>query len=193
MDKRTIIERIIIIVSLLFFSRSSDAAEEADIRLYLTNGDIITGKLIDRAPDLIIIRARGDIQTYMPTQVTKIETLESLGDKAKTIRVMTFPHIEFLGGTVAFGSVAFLSFSSASDKQDEADQNKRVNLPPFSYKKLEDDAAKLRAVGWTATALAVGVTTLALIPRWVEKKTFPDITLRMNPDGSVSMAYTRQF
>ncbi|MBI4530971.1 MAG: hypothetical protein HY709_05550 [Candidatus Latescibacteria bacterium] len=181
-----------LLLFVLFFAGSSGSAEEPDVRLYLTNGDIVTGKLIDHAPDLIIVRARGDIHTYLPDQVVKIETLESLGDEARIVRVRTFPHIEWLGGTVALGSVAFLSLSSASDKQEEADQNKKVNLPPFSYSDLEDDAAKLRAIGWSMAALATGTTVFALIPRWVEKKAFPDISLRMDRDRTVYVAYTKR-
>jgi hypothetical protein len=185
-------DTIYFLLFVLFFVGSSGSAEEPDIRLYLTNGDIVTGNLIDQAPDLIIIRARGDIHTYLPGQVVKIETLESLGDNARIVRVRTFPHIEWLGGTVAIGSMAFLALSSASDKQEEADQNKKANLPPFSYSGLEDDATKLRAVGWSMAVLATGTTVFALIPRWVEKKTFPDISLRMGRGRGIYVAYTRK-
>lgn len=161
------------------------ADEEADVRLFLVGGDIVVGKLISSAPDLVIVRARGDIRTFEPSQITRLETLASLGDRARSVRVATFPRIQFLGATVGLGSVAVLAFQSANDKQSQANDNRQAGLGSSAYASLESDAGRLRAIGWTAGALAAGTAVFALIPRWVDKKTFPEVGLSATGDRMV--------
>ena len=77
---------------------------EADTRIYLSDGSVVAGKLLERSDDLIIMRVEEEIFTFDPqTEVEKIVTLNSLGGKAREITTTDFPYIRFLGGSLAFG------------------------------------------------------------------------------------------
>ncbi len=70
----------------------------ADTRLYLADGSLVEGTLIERDQELVILRVNDKIFTFDKTEIDKIITLESLGGGAETITVTEFPYISFLGG-----------------------------------------------------------------------------------------------
>ena len=167
---------------------------EYDVRLYLKDGDIVTGKLIEHSEDLIILKAKKEIFTFEPEEVDKIVTLDSLGAGAKTVEVITFPRIGFLGATVGLGAVALLAFNSASEKDKDAENNRSSDDPKLiaSAKELEDEATTRRLIGWIATSLAVGATGFAFYPEKEERRIFPDVSL-MPGNMSVKVTYAVQF
>ena len=63
----------------------------ADTRLYLADGSLVEGNLIEKAQDLVIMRVNDKIFTFDKTEIDKIITLESLGGGAHTISVTEFP------------------------------------------------------------------------------------------------------
>ncbi|MXX41342.1 MAG: hypothetical protein F4Z85_25370, partial [Gemmatimonadetes bacterium] len=50
----------------------------ADTRLYLADGSLVEGNLIERDQDLVIMRVNDKIFTFDKTEIDKIITLESL-------------------------------------------------------------------------------------------------------------------
>ena len=147
-----------------------------DTRVYLTDGSVVMGQLLESS-DLIIVRGEGgEIFTFEPEQVDKIVTLESLGSEAYAEVVTEFPYISFLGGTVALGLVSWLQVDPASDRDAEADLNK--DLVPARAKSLRDKADRARLYGWSGALLAAGCLGVALVPRKAERKVFPEFGLQ---------------
>ena len=166
-----------------------------DARVYLTDGSVVMGKLLERSEDLIILQVREEVFTFDPqTEVERIVTLNSLGTKAKTTTVTDFPYISFLGGTVAFALLSALQFDTASDRDKEADVNKANLLLPRA-KKLRDKADRARLWGWSSALLAAGTLGVALIPRKRTQRVFPDLTLRTSVSGEplVHLALRTEF
>ena len=90
---------------------------EADTRIYLSDGSVVTGKLLEKSPDLIIMQVKEEIFTFDPqTEVDKVIGLNSLGGDARIINTTVFPYISFLGGTLAFGLLSALQFDTASNR-----------------------------------------------------------------------------
>lgn len=153
-----------------------------DTRVYLNDGSVVMGQLLE-STDLIIVRSEGgEIFTFEPEQVDKIVTLESLGGDARTEIVTEFPYISFLGGTVALGLLSWLQFDTASDRDAEADLNK--DLVPARAKDLRDKADRARLYGWSSALLAAGCLGVALIPRKGERRVFPELTFRGGSPGA---------
>lgn len=149
---------------------------EMDTRIYLKSGDVVTGKMVQRSPDMVILKLDNDIFTFEVREIARLETLDSLGDRAERIEVREFPHLGFLGATVAFGAVATFGFNRASDKEEDAAVNRP--LLPDRARQLEDQASTARAVAWSATAAVVGSAIFALYPKKVERRVLPEIGLR---------------
>ena len=159
---------------MVYAATSEDTANEA--RVYLTDGTVVQGQLLDRAADLIIVRVDHEVYTFEPVQVRNIVTLNSLGGAARTETRLEFPYISFLGGTAAFGLLSWLQFDRAGDKRNEADLNRIADLPGRAAK-LEDDADQAERLGWGAAALAAGSLGVALIPRRTEHRVVPALSL----------------
>jgi len=149
------------------------AAEDADVRLYLNDGNVISGKLVELGPELIIIKKNREVFTFEVGEVKKVVTLESLGEDAKIVPVWTFPRLGFLAGTFAGATLALWGFGDASSKEEEADDNARLKLSGRE-KELRDDADNARLIGWSATVAGVACLVVALIPERGEKRVFPD-------------------
>ncbi|MFP6590969.1 MAG: hypothetical protein VCE12_10665, partial [Candidatus Latescibacterota bacterium] len=125
-----------------------------DTRVYLEDGTVVMGQLLERSADLVIVRGNdGEIFTFEPEQIDKLVTLESLGSEARTVTVREFPYISFLGGTVAFTLISWLQFDTASDRDSEADVNAQNGLISRA-RELEDKADRARWWGWTSALLA---------------------------------------
>ena len=120
----------------------------ADTRLYLADGSLVEGNLIEKAQDLVIMRVNDKIFTFDKTEIDKIITLESLGGGAHTISVTEFPYISFLGGALAFGLLSWLQFDRASDNEAEAALN-REHGQLSRAQKLDDKADRARIYGWS--------------------------------------------
>jgi len=149
-----------------------------DTRVYLVDGTVIMGQLLE-STDLIIVRGEGgEIFTFEPEQVDKFVTLDSLGSEARTEIVREFPYISFLGGTVAMGLLSWLQFGTASDRDDEAELNEQFPETRSRAADLRDKADRARLYGWSAGLLAAGCLGVALIPRKVERRVFPELTFR---------------
>ena len=71
----------------------------ADTRLYLADGSLVEGNLVEKAQDLVIIRINDKIFTFDKTEIDKIVTLESLGGGAQTISVHRVPLHQFSRGS----------------------------------------------------------------------------------------------
>ena len=113
----------LVIQPYLALAESSPSAG-ADTRIYLADGSLVEGTLVEKDQDLVIIRVKEKIFTFDKTEIDKIITLESLGGGAQNITVTEFPYISFLGGAVAFSLLSWLQFDRASDNDAEAALNR---------------------------------------------------------------------
>tara|TARA_B100001250_G_scaffold359744_1_gene336788 strand:- start:3800 stop:4375 length:576 start_codon:yes stop_codon:yes gene_type:complete len=146
----------------------------ANTRLYLFDGSIVEGRVIEKDNDLVIIRVNKKIFTFEYEEIEKIVTLESLGAGAKTISVKDYPYISFMGGAVAFGLLSWLQFDRASDNEKEAILN-RTHDQFARAKKLEGKADRARVYGWATAVVSVGSLGISLISREETKRVFPEI------------------
>ena len=161
-----------------------------EARVYLRDGTVVQGQLLDRADDLIIIRVDNEVFTFEPKQVKNIVTLNSLGGEARTVTELEFPYIGFLGATAALGLISWIQFDRADDKRREADLNEESGLPARAAK-LDDDADRAELLGWGSAILAVGSLGIALIPRRTERRVFP--ALGFSNSGTPSLQLTCRF
>ncbi|MBT3346332.1 MAG: hypothetical protein HN712_05115 [Gemmatimonadetes bacterium] len=162
-----------------------------DTRVYLLDGTIVMGQLLDRSDDLVIVRSQdGQIHTFEPGQIEKMVTLDSLGSQAQTVTVREFPYISFLGGTVALGLVSWLQFDTANERDAEAKINE-TNGVLSRAAELRDKADRARLWGWSSRVLALGSLGVALIPRDRTKRIFPELSLR--PDGATRLQLVYAF
>ncbi len=161
---------IVLLLGQAMMAGSIRAAEDADVRLYMNDGSVFSGKLVELGPELIIVRKNREISTFEVGLVKKVVTLESLGEGAKIVPVRTFPRLGFLGGTFAGATLAWWGFDNASSKEKEADGNTGMN----SEQKLRDDADTARLVARGAVLVGAACLVAALIPEWTEKRVFPD-------------------
>ena len=163
----------------------------ADTRLYLADGSLVEGNLIEKAQDLVIMRVNDKIFTFDKTEIDKIITLEALGGGAHTISVTEFPYISFLGGALAFGLLSWLQFDRASDNEAEAALN-REHGQLSRAQKLDDKADRARLYGWSTAALAAGSFGVALIPRKSTRRIFPELSFR-DGEPRVGVSYVYSF
>jgi hypothetical protein len=154
----------------------TDDGPGQEARVYLTDGTVVQGRLLQRADDLIIVRVDSEVYTFEPDQVRNIVTLNSLGGAAETRTSLEFPYVSFLGGTAAFGLLSWLQFDRAGNKRDDADINQASGLPDRATK-LRDEADTAELLGWSAAVLAAGSLGVALIPRRTEERVFPALSL----------------
>jgi hypothetical protein len=166
-------------------------APETDTRLYLADGTIVMGKLIEQTDDLFIMQVEREIFTFKREEVDKKITLESLGTQAHSVKVREFPYVSFLGGTVAFGLLALLQFDTASDRDKEADLNKDNNLHGRA-KSLRDKADRAKVLGWSSAVLAVSTMGVALYPKTTTKRVFPELTLESG-EPTLHLTYRHSF
>lgn len=159
-----------------FAALAQTAQRTAEVRLYLTDGQVITGHLVSRSKDLIVVRSQEQIFTFEPGQVVKIVTPETLGSGARTVTVREFPYLSFLGGTVAFGLLSWLQFDTASSRDRDADLHAENKLLPRE-KKLRDKANRARLLGWSSAVLATGTLAAALYPHKTTRRVFPELSL----------------
>ena len=163
----------------------------ADTRLYMADGSLVEGTLLEKDSDLVVIRVREKIFTFDKTDIDKMVTLESLGGGARSITVTEFPYISFLGGAVAFSLLSWLQFDRASDNETEADLN-REHGQLARAQKLDDKASRARLYGWSTALFSVGSLGVALIPRKATRRVFPELTLR-DGERSIGFSYVYRF
>jgi len=163
----------------------------ADTRLYMADGSLVEGTLLEKDNDLVVIRVKEKIFTFDKTDIDKMVTLESLGGGARSITVTEFPYISFLGGAVAFSLLSWLQFDRASDNETEADLN-REHGQVARAQKLDDKASRARLYGWSTALFSVGSLGVALIPRKATRRVFPELTLR-DGDPSIGLSYVYRF
>ncbi len=163
----------------------------ADTRLYLADGSLVEGNLLEKDQDLVIMRVNDQIFTFDKTEIDKIITLESLGGGAQTVSVTEFPYISFLGGALAFGLLSWLQFDRASDNEAEATLNREYGQLSRAQK-LDDKADRARLYGWSTAVLAAGSFGVALIPRKTTRRIFPELSFH---DGTprVGVSYVYSF
>ena len=161
-----------------------------DARVYLTDGTIIMGQLIQRSDDLVIVRnSSGEIHTFEPNQIDRIVTLDSLGSQAQTVTVREFPYISFLGGAVAFSLISWLQFDRASGFEDDAKLNRLASLEAQAVK-FEDKASRARKFGIATALFAAGSLGVSFIPRKATRRIFPEISLNDGePSAGISYVY----
>ena len=163
----------------------------ADTRLYLADGSLVEGNLIEKAQDLVIMRVNDKIFTFDKTEIDKIITLESLGGGARTITVTEFPYISFLGGALAFSLLSWLQFDRASDNEAEAALNRQHDQLARAQK-LDDKADRARLYGWSTAVLAAGSLGVALIPRKTTRRVFPELSFR-DGEPRIGVSYVYSF
>ena len=165
---------------------TSAAERPVDARVYLIDGSVVMGQLLENS-DLVIVRGEdGEIYTFEADQVKNLVTLGSLGGEARTVTETEFPYISFLGGTFVFGLLAWLQFDTASDRNQSADDNETAALTSLDSiaraalqaraNQVRDKADRARLLGWSSTLLAVGSLGAALIPRQRTRRVFPAIS-----------------
>lgn len=167
---------------------------ESDTRLYLTNGTVIMGRLIEHSDDLVIVQVENQVFTFEREEIDRIVTLESLGAGAQTVTITEFPYISFLGSTVAFGLLSWLQFDTASDRDRDAELNAASGVFARA-RELRNKADRARLLGWTSTALALGSAGVALMPRKATRRRFPELSIQTKISGSPSilLAYNGLF
>ncbi|MDA0337805.1 MAG: hypothetical protein O2782_21775 [bacterium] len=164
-----------------------------DTRVYLTDGTVVMGQLLEKSADLVIVRSSdGEIFTFQPEQIDKLVTLDSLGSQAQTITVREFPYISFLGGTVALSLISWLQFDTAGDRDAEADVNQENGLLARANE-LQDKASRARLWGWSSAILAAGSLGVALIPKSRTKKVFPELSLDASGGPRAQLVYRHTF
>ena len=161
----------------------------ADTRVYLADGSLVEGTLVEKSKDLVIIRVKEKIFTFDKTEIDKIVTLESLGGGAKSITVTEFPYISFLGGAVAFSLISWLQFDRASSFEDDAKLNRLASLEAQAVK-FEDKASRARKFGIATALFAAGSLGVSFIPRKATRRIFPEISLNDGePSAGISYVY----
>ena len=161
----------------------------ANTRVYLADGSLVEGTLVEKGKDLVIIRVKEKIFTFDKTEIDKIVTLESLGGGAKSITVTEFPYISFLGGAVAFSLISWLQFDRASSFEDDAKLNENAGLEGQA-EKFEDKASRARKFGIGTAVFAVGSLVVSFIPRKATRRIFPEISLNDGePSAGISYVY----
>ena len=164
-----------------------------DTRVYLADGTVIMGILLERSADLVIVRGTdGEIFTFQPDQIDKVVTLDSLGSQARTVVVREFPYISFLGGTVALGLISWLQFDTASDRESEAKINEQNGLLARANE-LRDKSDRATLWGWSSLILATGSLGVALIPKSRTKKIFPELSFDASGDPRAQLVYYHSF
>ena len=175
----------------LALAETAPPIEGADTRLYLADGSLVEGTLIEKDKDLVIIRIEEKIFTFDKTDIDKLVTLESLGGGARNITVTEFPYISFLGGAVAFSLLSWLQFDRAADNEAEAALN-REHGQLARAQKLDDKASRARLYGWSTSLFAAGSLGISLIPRKTNRRVFPELSLR-DGEPSVGVSYVYRF
>ena len=163
--------------------------ERADTRVYLADGTLVEGTMVEKGAELIIMRVEQKVFTFDRTEIDKIVTLESLGGGAETITVTEFPYISFMGGAVAFGLLSWLQFDRASDNEQEAELN-RVHQQLSRAQKLEDKASRARVYGWSTAIFSAGSLGVSLIPRKATRRVFPELSASSDGDPMLRVKYT---
>ena len=160
---------------------------EADTRIYLSDGSVVTGKLLEKSPDLIIMQVKEEIFTFDPqTEVDKVIGLNSLGGDARIINTTVFPYISFLGGTLAFGLLSWLQFDTASDRKREAATHEENELFARA-RELRSKSDRARLWGWSSALLAAGTLGVALIPKKRTRRVFPQANLTTTDAGTLAL------
>ena len=160
---------------------------EADTRIYLSDGSVVAGKLLERSDDLIIMRVEEEIFTFDPqTEVEKIVTLNSLGGKAREITTTDYPYISLMGGSLAFGLLSALQFDTAADRTREAAVNEENGLLERA-KDLRSKRDRARLWGWTSALLAAGTLGVALVPKKRTRRVFPEAHLTTSQTGTLAL------
>jgi len=182
---------IILVLQVGTFSVAAQTAqtERADTRVYLSDGTLVEGTMVEKGAELIIMRVEQKVFTFDRTEIDKIVTLKSLGGGAKTITVTEFPYISFMGGAVAFGLLSWLQFDRASDNEQEAELN-RVHQQLSRAQKLEDKASRARIYGWSTAALSASSLGVSLIPRKATRRVFPELSVGIDGDPILRVKYT---
>ena len=175
----------------LALAETAPPIEGADTRLYLADGSLVEGTLIEKDKDLVIIRIKEKIFTFDKTDIDKLVTLESLGGGARNITVTEFPYISFLGGAVAFSLLSWLQFDRASSKEADAATN-RLHDVRGAAEKLEQQAKRARQFGVASGILAASSLGISLIPRKTTRRVFPELSIR-DGEPSVGVSYVYRF
>ena len=175
----------------LALAETAPPIKGADTRLYLADGSLVEGTLIEKDKELVIIRIEEKIFTFDKTDIDKLVTLESLGGGARNITVTEFPYISFLGGAVAFSLLSWLQFDRAADNEAEAALN-REHGQLARAQKLDDKASRARLYGWSTALFAAGSLGISLIPRKTNRRVFPELSLR-DGEPSVGVSYVYRF
>ena len=101
---------------------------------------------------------------------------------------------------MALGLISWLQFDTASDREAEAEINRKntTDLEDGAgllarAEDLQNKADRARLWGWSSGLLAAGCLGVALIPRTKTKKVFPKLSLDTAGRPEVQLVYRRVF
>ena len=101
-----------------------------DTRVFLVDGSVVEGRLIEHSEELVIVEVEERIFTFEMSDVDVVTTLSSLGASAQTKSVVEFPYISFLGATAALSLMSWLQFDTASQRDANAARHEEQGTLP---------------------------------------------------------------
>ena len=131
-----------------------------EVKLYLKDGSVVTGELVEATPLLVILRIQGEIYTF---EVREIEHMVLPGPSQTRRPGWSFPRLGFLGGTLAGGVVAWWGFDSASRKERDARLQEGYGLLERAGE-LREEARRDRKIAWIGVVGGVVCAVVALVP-----------------------------
>ena len=170
----------------------------SDTRVFLLDGSVVEGRLIEQSGALVIVEVDKQIFTFESSDIDYVQTLNSLGTKAQTTTIVEFPYISFLGATAAFGLLSWLQFDTASERDADAKRHEEQgSLEEFDLraraKDLRDKADRARLWGWSSAVMAGGSLGVALMPKRREVRIFPEVAVDSDGSKRIILAYRHRF
>ncbi|HID10170.1 MAG TPA: hypothetical protein EYP17_02570 [Candidatus Latescibacteria bacterium] len=168
---------------LLFLLGAAGLSFGEQVQLYLKDGSVIAGELVEATPLLVILRVQGEIYTFEVREVERIVLFEPSRTRGPTWK---FPRLGFLGGTLAGGVIAWWGFDSASSKEQDARLQEEYGLFQRAGE-LRREARRDRKIAWAGVAGGIICAAVALVP---ERTGSPKVEARLGEDFRVSIVYS---
>lgn len=131
-----------------------------EVQLYLKDGSVVNGELVEATPLLVILRVQGEIYTF---EVSEIERIVLPGPSQVRRPGWRFPRLGFLGGTLVGGVVAWWGFGSAFQKERDARLQEEYGLLERAGE-LREEARRDRRIAWMGVVGGVMCAVVALVP-----------------------------
>jgi len=148
------------IVLLLLTLGTAEFVLGEEVQLYLKDGSVVTGELVEATPLLVILRVQGEIYTF---EVSEIERMVLPGPTQTRRPGWRFPRLGFLGGTLVGGVLAWWGFDSASQKERDARLQEEYGLLERAGE-LREEARRDRKIAWIGVVGGAVCAVVALVP-----------------------------